>query len=288
MTIEEICTVRQNVRLSDYTSVKIGGIADFIAYPKWNEFYPTLKSLTDTNIPYVVLGRGSNTLISDDGYRGVVVSTRRLEGVEVFENELRCQCGASLVNVARIAKSHSLTGLEWAVGIPASVGGAIVTNAGAWGGCMADVTVGAVVFSNKERYVTAEELGFTYRSSRVESLGIVGEVILRLKKGNVAEIEKKEREYVSRRQSTQPKGYSLGSVFKRHNGVSAGYYVDRAGLKGKRIGGAEVSKLHAGFIVNVGGATARDYYELIRYVENTVEEKFGITLEREIKFLGTI
>lgn len=153
---------------------------------------------------------------------------------------------------------------------------------------MSDVVEGATIFSDKERYLSIRELGLTYRSSKIESLGTVGEVIIRLKKGNANEIEEREREYVSKRLATQPKGYSLGSVFKAHNGVSAGYYIDEAGLKGKRIGGAEISKIHAGFIVNVGGATSKDYYELIRYVEREVEEKFGVILEREIKFLGNI
>lgn len=288
MTIDQICTVRRKVRLSDYTSVKIGGEADVVAYPEWKEFYPTLKFLSDTSTPHVVLGRGSNTLISDEGYRGIVVTTGKLDGVEVVGDRIRCQCGASLINVARIAKLHSLTGMEWAIGIPASIGGALVTNAGAWGGCIGDVVESATVFSDTERRVGKDELGFSYRSSKIASLGTVGEVVVRLKKGNPYDVEKLEREYVKKRLDTQPKGYSLGSVFKAHNGVSAGYYIDEAGLKGMRIGGAEVSLVHAGFILNVGGATARDYYELIRYVEKTVWEKFGITLEREIKLLGSI
>lgn len=288
MTIDQICTVRRKVRLSDYTSVKIGGEADVVAYPEWKEFYPTLKFLADTSTPHVVLGRGSNTLISDEGYRGIVVATGKLDGVEVVGDRIRCQCGASLINVARIAKLHSLTGMEWAIGIPASIGGAIVTNAGAWGGCIGDVVESVTVFSDTERRVEKDELGFSYRSSKIASLGTVGEVVIRLKKGNPHDVEKLQREYVKKRLDTQPKGYSLGSVFKAHNGVSAGYYIDKAGLKGKRIGGAEVSLVHAGFILNVGGATARDYYELIRYVEKTVWKKFGITLEREIKLLGNI
>lgn len=288
MTLDGICAFRQNIRLSDYTSVKIGGVADCVCYPEWKNFYSTLRYLSDGDIPHVVLGRGTNTLISDDGYRGVVVSTAKLTGVEVSGDTIRAQCGASLAGVARIAREHSLSGLEWAVGIPGSIGGALVTNAGAWGGCIGDVLEGATVFLDKERYVSSKELGLSYRHSEVEHLGTVGEVTIRLRRGSQKDIEDREREYIIKRLSTQPKGYSLGCVFKACNGISAGYYIDKSGLKGARIGGAVVSEIHAGFILNTGGATQRDYCELIRHVEKTVEEKFGIRLEREIKFLGNI
>lgn len=288
MTTDICKTFSQNVKLSDYTTVKIGGVADLVCYPDWEEFYPTIKWLKDTRTPFAVLGRGSNTLVSDEGYRGVVVLTRKLDGIEVDKDTISCQCGASLINLSRIAKEHSLTGLEWAVGIPGSVGGAIVTNAGAWGSQIGDIVQKVEVFGEKPLLLDRESLDFSYRNSKVLNYGVVGRVILKLKKAEQKDIVRREEICIKRRNDTQPKGYSLGSIFKAYNGIGAGYYVDRAGLKGLRVGGAEVNRVHAGFITNVGNATASDYRAVIDIVTLKVEEKFGITLEKEIKYLGDI
>lgn len=289
MTIEDVCkTVKKSVILSDYTSVKIGGICDTVAYPEWGEFYSTLSYL-DCKVPYVVLGRGSNTLISDSGFRGVVVTTAKLSLVEVDSNGIVCQCGASLPKISKIAKEHSLSGLEWAVGIPASIGGALVTNAGAYGGCIGDIVEWAEIFRRGKAYVyDGSDLDFGYRHSKVSDLGTVGRVKLRLSPDLVKNVEEREREIRIKRASTQPVGLSLGSVFKAHNGVSAGYYLDKAGLKGVSIGGAMISDVHAGFIINRGGATAKDYLALIELAEEVVAKKYGIKLQREIKLLGEI
>lgn len=287
MAIEKHCsTVKNNVRLSDYTSVKIGGIGDVVAYPTRKEFSNTIIDLFNDNQPFCLLGRGSNTLISDSGFRGVVVMTSRISAISVVEDTMYCEAGASLIEACRIAREHGLSGLEWAVGIPGSIGGALVTNAGAYGSAIGDIVMSATLVNIKETVYKKEDLGFTYRDSKVESLGVVKDVVLKLKKSDYFNIRKLESDYIEKRRNSQPKALSLGSVYKAHNGIGAGYYIDQAGLKGLRIGGAEVSRVHAGFIINLGGATSMDYREVMRTVEDTVYNKYGIELIREIKFLG--
>lgn len=286
MTMIKSCsTIKRNVILSDYTSVKIGGVGKMVAYPTANEFSDTIIELVDNDLPFYILGRGSNTLISDDGYRGVVVMTTKLNSISVVGETMCCGAGASLIEASRLARENSLSGLEWAVGIPGSIGGALVTNAGAYGGSIGDIVDSVTIVKDKEKVYKNEDLGFTYRDSRVGDLGAVKDVVLKLKKSDYFAIVNREGEYVTRRRNSQPRALSLGSVYKAHNGISAGYYIDQAGLKGLRIGGAEVSHVHAGFIINLGGATSRDYHKIMEIVEQTVYDKYGIKLIREIKFL---
>ena len=286
MTMIKSCsTIKRNVILSDYTSVKIGGVGKMVAYPTANEFSDTIIELVDNDLPFYILGRGSNTLISDDGYRGVVVMTTKLNSISVVGETMCCGAGASLIEASRLARENSLSGLEWAVGIPGSIGGALVTNAGAYGGSIGDIVDSVTIVKDKEKVYKNEDLGFTYRDSRVGDLGTVKDVVLKLKKSDYFAIVNREGEYVTRRRNSQPRALSLGSVYKAHNGISAGYYIDQAGLKGLRIGGAEVSHVHAGFIINLGGATSRDYHKIMETVEQAVYNKYGIKLIREIKFL---
>ena len=286
MTMIKSCsTIKRNVILSDYTSVKIGGVGKMVAYPTANEFSDTIIELVDNDLPFYILGRGSNTLISDDGYRGVVVMTTKLNSISVVGETMCCGAGASLIEASRLARENSLSGLEWAVGIPGSIGGALVTNAGAYGGSIGDIVDSVTIVKDKEKVYKNEDLGFTYRDSRVGDLGAVKDVVLKLKKSDYFAIVNREGEYVTRRRNSQPRALSLGSVYKAHNGISAGYYIDQAGLKGLRIGGAEVSHVHAGFIINLGGATSRDYHKIMEIVEQAVYDKYGIKLIREIKFL---
>ncbi len=289
MAIEKYCSVTKNqVRLSDYTSVKIGGIARTVSYPTSCEIVGLIKYLEYDNIPYFVLGKGSNTLISDNGYGGVVVLTSKLTDIETDGDTITCGSGVTLPTLAKIAKEYCLSGLEWAVNIPGSVGGGIVTNAGAFGVTLSDIVESATIVKDTTKVYDNADLGFGYRKSNIPSLGTVTQVRLKLKKESPQTILTLEREYIKRRQNSQPKGYSLGSVFRAHNGVSAGYYIEQAGLKGVKIGGAEISPIHANFIINTGSATARDYLALINLIEETVYSTFGIRLVKEINIVGEI
>lgn len=289
MAIEKYCSVTKNqVRLSDYTSVKIGGIANLVTYPTQCEIAGLINYLECDNIPYIVLGKGSNTLISDNGYSGVVVLTSKLTDIETDEDTITCGSGVSLPTLARVAKEHCLTGLEWAVNIPGTIGGGMVTNAGAYGMALCDIVESATIVKDITKVYYNADLGFGYRKSNIPSLGTVSRVRLKLKKESPQTILALEREYIKRRQSSQPKGYSLGSVFRSHNGVSAGYYIEQAGLKGVKIGGAEISAIHANFIINTGSATAKDYLALINLIEDKVYSTFGIRLVKEINIVGEI
>ena len=289
MAIKKYCSVTKNqVRLSDYTSVKIGGIANTVCYPTQYEIVGLIEYLECNNIPYTVLGKGSNTLISDDGYSGVVVLTSKLTDIQVDGDVIVCGSGVSLPSLAKIAKDYRLSGLEWAVNIPGTIGGGIVTNAGAFGCALCDIVESATIVKSTTNVYSNSQLGFGYRKSIVSSLGTVSRVRLKLKKESPQTILALEKEYIKRRQDSQPKGYSLGSIFRAHNGVSAGYYIEQAGLKGVKIGGAQISAIHANFIINTGSATAKDYLAIINLIEETVYSNFGIRLIREIRFLGEI
>lgn len=232
----------------------------------------------------LVLGRGSNVLIGDCGYAGDAVINRTNE--RVFEGGVCvCDSGVLISSLAREYMERGLSGLEWAYGLPGTVGGATVGNAGAFGGCMADVLDSVTVLSGgKVRELKAEECGFKYRAS-----GIRGTVLkLRLKAplGDAETIRELSERNLARRRKTQPLGASAGSVFKAAGLLPAGLLIDRAGLKGAGAGGAEISPIHANFIINRGGATSGDVLRLILEAEMAVFLKYGIRLEREIKLLG--
>lgn len=283
----------ENCSLSSYTSFKIGGEADLLITPKTIEQLKTAILLCkEQNVPYMMLGKGSNLLISDKGIAGAVIHiTPALGKMElVGENSIVCGAGVSLSALCNFAKDNSLTGLEFAFGIPGSVGGAVYMNAGAYGGEMKDV-IKSVTFMNENGEIktySGEELEFSYRHSVFSGKN---DVILfaefSLSHGDKDKIEECMTETMGRRKAKQPLDFpSAGSVFKRPEGYFAGTLIESCGLKGYTVGGAQVSEKHAGFIINIGGATCEDVMALVDYVRNTVQKEHGVLLEPEIIKIG--
>lgn len=276
-----------------HTSFKTGGNASvFIVPENEDQLEKALSICKELNIDTFILGNGSNLLVSDDGItdKAVIHIGSHLSAIkEIDETTFEAGAGATLSSVCRYALSKGLTGLEFAYGIPGSVGGAAFMNAGAYGGEMKDAVLCCKHISKdgvKGRF-EGDELEFSYRHSAYSASDLViTSVVFKLKKGNKEEIESKMAELLGRRRDKQPLEYpSAGSVFKRPTGYFAGALVEQAGLKGKSIGGAMVSEKHAGFIINYGGATTKDVTELIRYCQDRVFEKFGVKLETEIRFV---
>lgn len=280
-----------NEPMSCHTSFKIGGAADiFISVRSAAELSALLKRCGELNVPRFIIGKGTNLLVSDLGIEGAVISLAGLNGISVAGEEITCGAGAALSDVCRAALKASLTGLEFAYGIPGSIGGAVYMNAGAYGGEMSNVVLSAEGITADGRLVkvNAEDMSFGYRKSVFKQNGMtVISTVLRLKKGDSKEIEEKMQDYISRRKSKQPLEYpSAGSFFKRPEGYFAGALIEKNGLKGAAVGGAQVSCKHAGFIINRGGATAADVTELSLKVSDTVKARDGVKLEREVIFVG--
>lgn len=282
--------VKTNVPMSTLTTFKTGGNADVIVFPHTtDELKAVVKMFYETGTPYYVLGNGSNLLVSDDGIRNPVICIGRdFASVDLFENCITAKAGAFLSTIAKKARDNSLTGFEFAAGIPGSLGGALIMNAGAYGGEMKDV-VEAVSFvdpSGEEHVVTGDEMEFSYRKSALSDTDcIITGATINLEKGSIEEIDEKMADLAARRREKQPLEMpSAGSTFKRPQGYFAGTLIEQSGLKGKSIGGAQVSEKHAGFIINKGGATTKDICDLIELVQNTVYEKHGVLLETEVKY----
>ena len=286
-------SVRTEESMRDHTTFRIGGPAKYFVTPK------TQKELTDTvglcrkeAMAFYVIGNGSNLLVSDKGYEGVIISTEGLaswQAAEDGEAVFSADAGILLSRLAKAAASKSLTGLEFAAGIPGTLGGAVVMNAGAYGSEMKDVICWVRVLDRQGvvRTLTLEELGLGYRTSRVPAEGyVVLEAGLRLAEGCQEEIYKKMEDLAERRRKKQPLEYpSAGSAFKRPPGHFAGKLIDDAGLRGFRIGDAQVSEKHCGFVINRGNATEAQVTELCREVRRRVKEQFGVELELEVKKL---
>ncbi|MBQ7624688.1 MAG: UDP-N-acetylmuramate dehydrogenase [Clostridia bacterium] len=278
--------------LCAHTSFKVGGEADFFLKTPSRAAPRLIRFLNEEKIPFFLLGKGTNTVARDEGFRGAVVNIipeePRLCGDGVG---IECPAGASLRALALFAFDNSLTGLEFAHGIPGSVGGAVYMNAGAYGGSISDVLFSSVFCDGEGniKEIAADAHDFGYRKSFFsENPGLtVLSSVFKLQKGDRAEIEKKMSELSEKRRATQPLSYpSAGSVFKRPEGHFAGKLIEDCGLKGFTRGGAQVSEKHAGFIVNAGGATFADIAAVIKHVQKTVYDRFGVTLEPEIKILG--
>ncbi|KMK77730.1 UDP-N-acetylmuramate dehydrogenase [Alkalihalobacillus pseudalcaliphilus] len=283
--------IKINQSLSYYTYTKTGGPADIIVFPTtYEEVQKIFQYTLEHKIPLTVLGNASNLIIKDGGIRGVVMILTDMDKVEKKNDQIIAQSGAAIIDVSRFALQHELTGLEFACGIPGSIGGALYMNAGAYGGEVSDVLKEALVLTKEGELmvIDAEDLDLDYRTSNIEKNGyLVLEATFVLQRGNVLEIQAKMDELTYLRESKQPLEYpSCGSVFKRPPGYFAGKLIQDSDLQGKRIGGAEVSKKHAGFIVNVGGGTATDYMNLIEHVQKTVKDKFNVELEREVRIIG--
>ena len=278
--------------MSQHTTFKIGGPADYFLMPdKGEDVGRVIKICKEKEIPYFILGNGSNLLVGDGGYRGAVIQIyRNMSSVTVEGNEITAQAGALLSAVAAAAKNASLTGFEFAGGIPGTIGGAVVMNAGAYGGEMIDVLTEVTVMNAEGDIFTlpTEELDLGYRTSIIKTAGyIVLEAKIRLKEGNPEVIRETMKDLTIRRTTKQPLEYpSAGSTFKRPEGYFAGKLIMDSGLAGYQVGGAQVSEKHCGFVINAGDATARDVRTLMDNVRDIVYKKYGVTLEPEVKFLG--
>ena len=284
--------VRINEPMNRHTTFRIGGPADYFLLPSSSEEVKgILEICKEESLQYFILGNGSNLLVSDEGYRGVIIQLyRNYGGLTVEGTEIRAGAGVLLSQIAAAARNESLTGFEFAGGIPGTLGGAVVMNAGAYGGELKDVLKEAVVMDREGNIFTVpvEKLAMGYRTSLVKTAGyLVLEVVISLKKGSQEEIRDTMKDLADRRISKQPLEYpSDGSTFKRPEGYFAGKLIMDAGLRGYQVGGAQVSEKHCGFVINKGNATAADVCRLMADVQAKVQEQFGVTLEPEVKFLG--
>lgn len=275
-----------------HTTFRIGGPADFFLLPSTvDEVRGILEICREEELPYFILGNGSNLLVSDKGYRGVIIQLyRNFSNISVEGNEICASSGALLSQISAAARNASLTGFEFAGGIPGTLGGAVFMNAGAYGGELKDVLKEAVVMTEQGEILTlpVEKLDMGYRTSRIKKAGyLVLEARLVLEQGDMDKIRDITKDLTEKRVSKQPLEYpSAGSVFKRPVGYFAGTMIEQCGLKGKTVGGAMVSPKHAGFIVNTGNATCQDVLELISLIQTTVKEQTGIMLECEIRAIG--
>ena len=278
--------------MNRHTTFRIGGPADYFVRPDNAEQIRNIVSLCNKEgVPFYILGNGSNLLVSDKGYRGVIIQIyKQMNDIETSGTEIRAKAGALLSQIASEALKHGLKGFEFAAGIPGTLGGAIVMNAGAYGGEMKDVLKEVTVLT-KEGHVKAfsnEELELGYRTSIVGREGYIAlEAVIRLQEGSTEEIRVRMDELKEKRTSKQPLEYpSAGSTFKRPEGYFAGKLIEDAGLRGFQTGGAQVSEKHCGFVINKDHATAADVVKLMKEVSDRVEAKFGVPLEPEVKKLG--
>lgn len=284
--------IKENVSMSKLTTFKTGGNAEIVIFPRTvEELKNTVKLFYEMKTPYYVFGNGSNLLVSDDGPQRPVICIRKdFSSIELFDNCISAKAGALLSAIAKKAAEASLTGFEFAAGIPGTLGGAIMMNAGAYGGEMKDV-IEAVSFidpSGEEYIVSCDEMEFSYRKSALTNTGcIITGATIKLEKGNIDVINERMNELSAKRRDKQPLEFpSAGSVFKRPTGHFAGALIETAGLKGATIGGAQVSEKHAGFIINTGGATTKNITDLIAYIREEVYKKHGVMLETEVEYWG--
>lgn len=282
--------VKTEEPMSRHTTFRIGGPAKYYARPKTKEqLARTAMLCAGEKVPWYVVGHGSNLLAGDQGYDGVILSTEGLSQCRAEGNEIKAEAGVLLSRAAREAARLSLTGLEFAAGIPGTVGGAVVMNAGAYGSEIKDVLVWASVLDTDGKILTLEarDLGLGYRTSRVPSSGyVVLEAGFKLTEGDQEAVLARMEELAAKRREKQPLDYpSAGSTFKRPAGHFAGKLIEDAGLRGFQVGGAQVSEKHCGFVINREDATAGDVLELCREVRRRVREHSGVELELEVKLL---
>lgn len=279
----------KDLPMSSYTTFKAGGNADYAFFPKTREeLKDALDFINQNGLRYYIVGKGSNLLVSDEGFRGVVLFTTAMNDVKISGSTVYADAGVSLTALARQVGKVGLSGMECLCGIPGTVGGAVYMNAGAYGGEMKDITVSSDYFDGEFHTLFGEEQGFSYRESAYTGSGkiIVG-ATFELEGDDPERIKAREEDYLSRRREKQPLEYpSAGSTFKRYPGRFTGQMIEEAGLKGLRVGGAVVSEKHAGFIVNDGSATAKDIVSLIGLVRERVYEKHGVRIECEVKYLS--
>lgn len=284
------CVLKYNEPMARHTSFRIGGNAEVMAFPKTKaELAEILKLAAELSVKPAILGAGTNVLAPDEGMEGIVICLKDcLDGMEQLDDtHIRVMAGVTMTRAAVFAANSGLAGMEFAHGIPGTVGGGVYMNAGAYGGEIKDITESVEImdFSGNIRTLTNEEMGFSYRHSRMEDSGeIVLSAVFALEKGDMVTIKGKMKELQAKRSASQPLDLpSAGSAFKRPAQGYAAALIDQAGLKGYQVGGAAISTKHAGFAVNLGGATAADVKALLQQVSDLVYEKNGIRLEPEVR-----
>jgi UDP-N-acetylmuramate dehydrogenase len=279
--------------MKKHTTFRIGGPADIYVEPSISQMVPLITFLKESSVPYIVIGNGSNLLVSDDGIEGVVISLGK-SAAEISINtdtaEITVEAGAMLSSVANRAADSGLTGLEFASGIPGSIGGAVYMNAGAYGGEMKDVITSVQILKadGQAEEISVDKLDLSYRhSALMENPGIVLSAKIQLAAGNVEEIKATIDDIRQKRIDKQPLNFpSAGSTFKRPEGYFAGKLIDDTGLRGYTVGGAQVSEKHCGFVINKSDATASDVLKLMKDVDEKVYEKFGVHLTPEVRIIG--
>lgn len=277
--------------MSGHTTFRVGGPAEYYACPKRSQIAPIIALCKSRETPWMVIGNGSNLLVGDKGIKGVVIELgKESSEITVEGSSLTAEAGVLLSSAARNAAEHGLAGMEFASGIPGTVGGAVAMNAGAYGGEMKHIVkkVTVLTMEGREEELSLQEMDFGYRHSCVfENRSIVLEAEFALEQGDMEEIRGRMAELRSRRSEKQPLEYpSAGSTFKRPEGYFAGKLIQDAGLRGYRVGDAQVSEKHCGFVINRGGATAAEIRRLISDVQEKVEAQSGVRLEPEVRFLG--
>lgn len=288
------CLIKPQVSLASLTSFRVGGPAEWYVAPRrLEDLQASFEWARAEGLPITLLGAGSNLLISDRGLSGLVIGTRHLRHThfDLATGQVTAGAGEPLVRLAWQIAERGWQGFEWAVGIPGTVGGAVVMNAGAHGGCIADILVNAHVLlpDGRTEILTAPELGYGYRTSSLQGdRRIVTQATFQLQPGfDPAQVMANTSDHLEQRRTSQPYHLpSCGSVFRNPNPYKAGWLIEQAGLKGHQIGGAQIAQRHANFILNCGGATANDIFQLIRYVQQQVEQQWSLLLVPEVKILG--
>lgn len=282
----------ENESMAKHTTFHVGGNADmYVSVKSVRELSSLIKLTRETDTPFTIIGNGSNILVKDKGIRGLVIEIG--SGMSDFElkgNKIYAQAGVLISKLASLALNHSLSGMEEISGIPGTLGGGIYMNAGAYGGELKNIikTVTYIDEYGEEKTVTADECGFGYRKSIFTNGGkYIVSAVIELSEGDRTEISEKMAEYAKRRREKQPLSLpSAGSTFKRPEGYFAGALIQESGLKGYKSGGAMISDLHAGFVVNYDNATSQDILDVIKHTQETVLDKFGVMLETEVKIIG--
>lgn len=279
-----------DVSLKDISSFKIGGVADIICYPDTPQKVSKLiKYSVENSIRYIVFGKCSNVVFSDDGIKTLIIKTDKLNGIEFSEDTFKFGAGLMLAKASKYTVDNGYEGMEFAYGIPGSVGGAVYMNAGAYGGEMSDCVVSVTYIDEAGDIcvISKNELDFGYRHSYFSDKNcIIISAEIQLKKGDKNQSFEKINEFQTARKEKQPLEYpSAGSVFKRPEGYFAGKLIQDCNLKGETVGGAQVSVKHSGFIINIGNATCNDVKLLVKKIQDTVKNEFGVELECELKFI---
>jgi UDP-N-acetylmuramate dehydrogenase len=280
---------QKNISLAPYTTLKIGGNAEYFFEPENIDDLATFIKDKPQDIPVTILGEGSNILVRDGGVKGIIIRLNKLSNVEVCDDEILAQAGASSGKVSRAAREAGLKGVEFLCGIPGSVGGALAMNAGAYGYQTADnlISVNVITNAGEIKILSPQEIGFEYRKTGLPNGWIFVSATFKLEQGNKDEIRDRMRKINRDRSTSQPLNKpSSGSWFKNTEDQKAWQITDKAGCRGMQVGNAQVSEKHSNFFVNLGGATAKDMENLSEKVEKQIQEKLGLTMHREVKIIG--